>query len=88
MLILTRRVGESLLIGDAITVTVLDVQGQAVKVGIEAPRDVLVLREEGAQRDGVPPSIIPGRNRAAAVRSHSRLVQAICSEGIQPTTTN
>ena len=46
MLILTRRVGETLMIGDEITVTILGTVGVQVKIGIEAPRSVEVHREE------------------------------------------
>jgi carbon storage regulator len=46
MLILTRRVGESVVIGDDIVVTVVEVRGDAVRLGIEAPRSVDVHREE------------------------------------------
>ena len=46
MLILTRRVGETLMIGDEVTVTVLGVKGNQVRVGISAPKDVAVHREE------------------------------------------
>ena len=46
MLILTRRVGETLMVGDEITVTVLGVKGNQVRVGVNAPRDVAVHREE------------------------------------------
>jgi carbon storage regulator len=50
MLILTRRVGETLMIGDSVTVTVLGVKGNQVRVGITAPKDVAVHREEIFQR--------------------------------------
>lgn len=46
MLILTRRVGESLIIGDDVTITVLGVKGNQVRIGVDAPRDVAVHREE------------------------------------------
>lgn len=46
MLILTRKVGESLLIGDDIEVTVLNVRGNQVKIGVKAPSEVTVHREE------------------------------------------
>ena len=44
MLILTRRVGETLMIGDEVTVTVLGVKGNQVRIGVNAPRDVAVHR--------------------------------------------
>ena len=46
MLILTRRVGESLMVGEEITVTVLGVKGNQVRIGVSAPKDVAVHREE------------------------------------------
>jgi carbon storage regulator len=46
MLILTRKVNESLIVGDDITITVLGVKGNQVRLGVTAPRDVAVHREE------------------------------------------
>ena len=46
MLILTRRAGETLMVGDEVTVTVLGVKGNQVRIGIKAPSDVAVHREE------------------------------------------
>lgn len=50
MLILTRRVGETLTIGDEVTVTVLGVKGNQVRIGVKAPKDVAVHREEIFER--------------------------------------
>ena len=50
MLILTRRVGESLMIGDDVNVTVLGIKGNQVRIGVNAPRTVAVHREEIYQR--------------------------------------
>jgi len=59
MLILTRRIGEQLLIGDNVQVRVLAVKGNQVRIGIEAPADVSVMRDELISRkppDQKPPS--------------------------------
>lgn len=50
MLILTRRVGETVVIGDDVTVTVLGVKGNQVRLGVNAPREVAVHREEIFER--------------------------------------
>lgn len=50
MLILTRRVGEVLRIGDDVSITILGVKGNQVRIGIDAPKDVAVHREEIYQR--------------------------------------
>ena len=59
MLILTRRVGETVMIGNEVTVTVLGVKGNQVRIGVNAPKDVAVHREEIYERikreeDGEP----------------------------------
>jgi carbon storage regulator len=46
MLILTRRAGETLMIGDDVTVTILGIKGNQVRIGVNAPKDVSVHREE------------------------------------------
>jgi carbon storage regulator len=50
MLILTRRVGETVMIGDEVTVTVLGVKGNQVRIGVNAPKTVAVHREEIFER--------------------------------------
>ena len=67
MLILTRRVGETLMIGDEVTVTVLGVKGNQVRLGVNAPRNVAVHREEIYERirreqDGGTPPPEPGNS--------------------------
>ena len=65
MLILTRRVGETVMIGNEVTVTVLGVKGNQVRIGVNAPKDVAVHREEIYDRikreeDGYPATQTPG----------------------------
>ena len=51
MLVITRKPGERICLGDDVTVTVLEVRGDQVRLGIDAPRDVKVFREEVLHRD-------------------------------------
>jgi carbon storage regulator len=66
MLILTRRVGETVMIGNEVTVTVLGVKGNQVRIGVNAPKDVAVHREEIYERikreedaEGRAPGAVP-----------------------------
>jgi len=56
MLILTRRVDERIFIGEDITLCVLDIEGNRVRLGLEAPKDIAILREEVQQRYDVEAS--------------------------------
>ena len=70
MLILTRRVGETVMIGNEVTVTVLGVKGNQVRIGVNAPKDIAVHREEIYDRikreeDGYPASQTPGTTKVS-----------------------
>lgn len=57
MLIISRRCGESFIIGDDVKITVLSVKGNQIRIGIDAPKETTILREE--VRDRRPPSTSP-----------------------------
>jgi carbon storage regulator len=66
MLILTRRVGETVMIGNDVTVTVLGVKGNQVRIGVNAPKDVAVHREEIYERIKREEDQDPNSNSPAA----------------------
>jgi flagellar assembly factor FliW len=70
MLILTRKIGESILVGDNIRLVVLEIRGRQIRLGIEAPADIVVLREEIAQR-------LADENRRAASFNYAEVQQAV-----------
>lgn len=59
MLVLSRREGERIRLGDSIVVTVVRLAGDRVRLGIEAPAEVIVLREELKERTGGKPLLLP-----------------------------
>ena len=70
MLILTRKIGESILVGDNIRLVVLEIRGRQIRLGIEAPADIVVLREEISQR-------LTDENRRAASFNYQEVQQAV-----------
>jgi carbon storage regulator len=68
MLILTRKLGESINVGDDIKITLLDIKGKYIRIGIEAPRNVTVHREEVYQ-------LIQEQNIEAAVHEHDNAAE-------------
>lgn len=70
MLILTRRVGENVIVGDDIVISVIEVRGDAVRIGIQAPRSVSVHREEVYQE-------LQRANQAAATTSDEAIGAAV-----------
>lgn len=73
MLVLTRRPGESIVIGSDVTVTVLEVRGDQIRIGIEAPRSVKVHREEVVREiERTNAEAIASAARAAALRQVRR----------------
>ncbi len=70
MLILTRKSGESILIGHGIRVTVVDVRGKQVQLGVEAPKELMIYREELYER-------IMEENRLAAASSSLSLEEVV-----------
>ncbi len=78
MLVLSRRVGESLVIGDNVTVTVLEVRGDVVRIGIDAPRSVAVNRAELLAE-------LEARNQAAASPSETAVASLAAQLRERPT---
>ena len=77
MLILTRRVGETVMIGEEVTVTVLGVKGNQVRIGVNAPKTVAVHREEifdriKREQDGDAPPAVTNGNTTGTTTSPKR----------------
>jgi carbon storage regulator len=78
MLVLTRKAGEKIVIGDDITITILDVRGDSIRVGIDAPRGIKIQREEVLLA-------VAEANVAAAAADDSIEQQLKIALGIDPT---
>ncbi|WP_243230366.1 carbon storage regulator CsrA [Microbacterium sp. CIAB417] len=78
MLVLTRRIGESVLIGDEIEVTILDVKGDSVRIGIQAPRETRIQRAEIVDAVGVE-----NASSAADAGAGGAAVEAALAEAIR-----
>ena len=76
MLVLTRKIQQQIQIGPNITITILQVKGQAVRVGIEAPRDVCVLRTELAERIASEESVPAGNRVSVEPRPSARTLDS------------
>ncbi|MCR2824541.1 carbon storage regulator CsrA [Microbacterium sp. zg.Y909] len=79
MLVLTRRIGERVLIGDDIEVTVLDVKGDSVRIGIQAPRETRINRAEivaAVERENVSAAQAASDDESALVRALARRSEA------------
>ena len=88
MLVLTRRANQSIMIGDDVVVTVLEVRGDQVRLGIKAPRSIDVHREEifvqlqNANRDPAPPpSETPSSEMSSSETSSSEMVEKVTDLG-------
>ncbi|MFI1991362.1 carbon storage regulator CsrA [Actinoplanes sp. NPDC020271] len=79
MLVLTRRAGESVMIGDDVVITVLETRGDVIRLGIQAPRDVQVHREE-VYRELQEANRAAASPTDAAVDAITRLVEERSSE--------
>lgn len=79
MLVLSRKPKQQIQIGDDITITVLRVKGQAVRVGVEAPDDIRVLRAE------LPRTIVPPTRPRAVRRDHAPRCRVVAGSGAETT---
>ncbi len=76
MLVLTRKLGERIVVGDSIIISIVRIEHDKVRIGIEAPRDVPILREEVRNRTRAPagPALRPGPLRDDLPRRRSDTV--------------
>ena len=83
MLVLSRRASERIRLGDSIVVTVIRVAGDRVRLGIDAPADVLVLRDELEPRPAAPPAEIAGAPADADADADADAPRRQCAQEAQ-----
>jgi carbon storage regulator len=91
MLVISRKINEAIAIGDNIVVTILDIEGDRIKIGIDAPRDVIILRQEifQAVQDQVKiQELLVEENKPEALDQLRKLLASETKEDVEEASTS